>query len=149
MPYSGYISLLVIIFHYCHYWGTHIIAVSFINWFICNDFFIIVRCLRTHIIVHYSLLIFYVTYYCLYLKAKRIVKLVQLLGLLLLLLLLVRFIPAFLSQWSRMTILSKSLSKNLLMNLQGHALLQLRLFLRHLHLHLHHLRLPCGNVALF
>ncbi len=53
------------------------------------------RCFRTHIIPHYSLLIFYVTYYCLYLKAKRTIKLVQLLGLLLLLLLLLLFITAF------------------------------------------------------
>ena len=109
-------------------------------------FLTIVRFFRTHISCNYSPLIFDLTYYCLYLIAKRIVKLVQLLGLLLLLLLLVWFISAFLSQWSRMTILSESLSRSLLMNLQGHALLQLRLFLRHLHLHLHHLRLPCGNV---
>ena len=36
----------------------------------------------------------------------------------------------FLSQWYQMTILSKSLSKNLAMNLQGHAHLQHPTFLR-------------------
>ena len=50
------------------------------------------RFFRTHISCNYSPLIFDLTYYCLYLIAKRIVKLVQLLGLLLLLLLLMWFI---------------------------------------------------------
>ena len=43
-----------------------------------------------------------------------------------------------------MTILSKNLSKNLVMNLQAHAHLQHLMFL--LHAHLLHLRLPCANV---
>ena len=84
MPYSGYISLLVIIYHYFSLLSllrdTHYCClVSLIGFFAkifhyCCEF-------RIHINRHYFQLVFGIVYYCLDLKSKRTVTYSSIIGL--------------------------------------------------------------------
>ena len=100
--------------------------------------------IRVHINRHYFLFISIILYFCHYLKDKRLVFFIAIIGLIGLIAIIVELI--FLGQLFRMTILSKNLLKNLVINLQAHAHLQHLKFL--VHTHFLHLRLPCVNVQL-
>jgi hypothetical protein len=89
MPYSGYISLLVIIFHYFSFLSllllfslrdTHYCCLVSLIGFFANFFHYCCE-FRIHINRHYFQLIFDIVYYCLDLKSKRTVTYSSIIGL--------------------------------------------------------------------
>ncbi len=84
MPYSGYISLLVIIYHYFSLLSllrdTHYCCLVSLIGFFCKTFHYCCE-FRIHINRHYFQLIFDIVYYCLDLKSKRTVTNSSIIGL--------------------------------------------------------------------
>jgi hypothetical protein len=84
MPYSGYISLLVIIFHYFSFLSllrdTHYCCLVSLIGFFANFFHYCCE-FRIHINRHYFQLVFGIVYYCLDLKSKRTVTYSSIIGL--------------------------------------------------------------------